>query len=273
MDCNKFQDSISDYLEGALPAGARADCAGHRLVCRDCRELYNDVRVTVQALGADYDFAASADLESRIIAATSAGEMLSCGEFDKLLERYFDGVILAPTFQNFQSHFEHCAKCRRLMGGIEEAIDLCREAKEAEVEVPAALHDRIVAATIGVNNQAGSWYQRAQRGVFNLLRSWWTPQWAVAMLIFAASGLLILSRFGSVGGMMAHTSAQAEQWATHGQRTLSDTSQMAVQFGAFLFRGNESKQTTPRVEPPQPTPSPTATVDTTTAPATTPHRM
>lgn len=268
MDCNKFQDSISDYLEGALEARARRDCAGHRLVCRDCRELYNDVRATVQVLGAGHEFVGSADLESRIIAATSAGEMLSCGEFDKLLERYFDGVILAPTFQTFQSHFAHCAKCRRLLGGIEEAIDLCREAKQAEVEVPAALHDRIVAATVGASDQAGDWYRRAQTALFNLLRSWWTPQWAVAALIFAASGLFILSRFGSLGGMVAHTSAQAEQLATHGQRALNNTGQMAVQFGAFLFKGNENKPTPPRGEQTRPAPAPTAAV----APSATPHR-
>lgn len=272
MDCNKFQDSISDYLEGALEARARADCAGHRLVCRDCRELYNDVRATVQALGAGHEFAGSADLESRIIAATSAGEMLSCGEFDKLLERYFDGVILAPTFQTFQSHFEHCAKCRRLMGGIEEAIELCREAKGAEVEVPAALHGRIVAATVGVNEQAGGWYRRAQTTLFKLLRSCWTPQWAVAALIFAASGLLILSRFGSVGGMVAHTSAQAEQIATQGHRALNDTGQMAMQFGALLFKGNDTKPVKPRVEQLQPVPSPTVAAQAVAAPSPTPYR-
>lgn len=268
MDCNKFQDSISDYLEGALEARGRADCGAHRLVCRDCRELYNDVRATVQALGAAHELAEPAGLESRIIAATSAGEMLSCAEFDKLLERYFDGVILAPTFQTFQSHFEHCAKCRRLMGGIEEAIDLCREVKEAEVEMPAALHDRIVAATVGVSEGAGSWYKRAQTALQNLLRAWWTPQWAVAALIFAASGLLILSRFGSFGGMVAHTSAQAGQLATHSQRALNDTGEMAVQFGAFLFKGGETKEATPR-----PTPMPTAPANGAPAPSATPHRQ
>ncbi|MGH6611802.1 MAG: anti-sigma factor family protein [Burkholderiaceae bacterium] len=225
------------------------------------------MRATVQALSTGQEFVGPADLESRIIAATSAGEMLSCGEFDKLLERYFDGVILAPTFQTFQSHFANCQKCRRLMGGIEEAIDLCREAKETEVEVPAALHARIVAATVGVSDGVGGWYRRAQTALFNLLRSWWTPQWAVAALIFAASGLLILSRFGSLGGMVAHTSAQAEQLATRGQRTLNDTGQMAVQFGAFLFKGSETRQVTPRFEQPQLAPSPTATV----APSATPY--
>ena len=147
MNCVKFQDSLSDYLEGALDPRARAERAAHRLICGECRELYNDVRATVQALNA----LASGDAEpeglpGRIIAHTTTGEMLSCGEFDKLLERYFDGVILAPTFQTFQSHFEKCLKCRRLLSGIEDAIVMLQDAKDAEVDVPGSLHDRIVAA-------------------------------------------------------------------------------------------------------------------------------
>src|SRR5215475_892922 len=149
MNCVKFQDSLTDYIDGALDPRARAECAGHRLICGECRELYNDVRVMVQALNALGEDAEPEGLRDRIIASTTTGEMLSCGEFDKLLERYFDGVILAPTFQTFQSHFENCLKCRRLLNGIEEAIIMLQEAKGAEVEVPGSLHDRIVAATIG----------------------------------------------------------------------------------------------------------------------------
>src|SRR5215470_8788452 len=151
MNCVKFQDTLSDYIEGALDPRARAECAAHRLICGECRELYNDVRVTVQALNVIGEFEGSEPegLQDRIIASTTTGEMLSCGEFDKLLERYFDGVILAPTFQTFQSHFGNCFKCRRLLNGIEEAIGMLQEAKDAEVDVPISLHDRIVAATVG----------------------------------------------------------------------------------------------------------------------------
>src|SRR5262245_19052280 len=103
MDCNKFQDSISDYLDCALDARLRAECAAHRLICRGCRELYNDVRAALQTLNsvAQRSPAEPRGLEDRILADTTAGEMLSCSDFDKLIERYFDGVILAPTFQTF----------------------------------------------------------------------------------------------------------------------------------------------------------------------------
>lgn len=170
-------------------------------------------------------------LDSRIIARTTAGEMLSCGDFDKLIERYFDGVILAPTFQTFQGHFEKCAQCHRLMAGIEDAISMCREIKEAEVEVPSSLHDRIVAATLGVKEEvSGDWFQKVRgvrAGLINLARPLWTPQMAVAALIFAATTLLILSRFGSVSSLASQAETRAEILVNQGQRAINQTGAMA----------------------------------------------
>src|SRR5262245_13349558 len=174
MNCVKFQDSLSDYIEGAIDPRARAECAAHRLICGECRELYNDVRVTVQALNSLGEDSTPEGLTERIIASTTTGEMLSCGEFDKLLERYFDGVILAPTFQTFQSHFEHCYKCRRLLNGIEEAIGMLQEAKETGVDVPGSLHDRIVAATVGKDSL--NWIRRLQSALINFRQRLMSPQ-------------------------------------------------------------------------------------------------
>lgn len=247
MDCNKFQDSISEYLESALDARQRAECAAHRLICRGCRELYNDVRAAVQLLNSvaqsQLPEPEPASLEARILAATTAGEMLSCIDFDRLIERYFDGVILAPTFQTFQAHFENCLKCRRLMGGIEETIAMCREIKETEIEMPDSLHDRIVAATVGAQASAGGgWLRRGgdllAQFLGNRIRPFWTPQIAAAALIFASSSLLILWRFGSVKGMATSAGIQAGSLVTQGQRALTSTGAIArtgLQRVSFLF--------------------------------------
>jgi anti-sigma factor RsiW len=234
MNCSKFQDSITDYLDGALDSRARAECATHRLRCRECRELFNDVRAAVGALSsyAREEVNEPAELEAHILAATTAGEMLSCSAFDSLIERYFDGVILAPTFQTFQAHFEHCSKCRRLLAGIEEAIEMCREVKEAEVEMPHSLYDRIVAATVGPQQSEEApqarWLRRGRMAYSRFVRPLWSPQWAAAALIFAASCLMINSRFGSVSGMASEASAQAERWVTEGHAAINQTGTMAI---------------------------------------------
>lgn len=231
MDCNKFQDQITDYLDGALDSRSKAEFATHRLMCRECRVLFNDVRQMVQALKmiSRDEAPEPAGLENRIIAATTAGEMLSCSDFDKLIENFFDGVILAPTFQTFQRHFENCSKCRRLMGGIEEVIDMCHQLKEDQIEVPDSLHDRIVAATVGASSRR--LVDRIRVRAAGLLQwmtdTLWTPQMAAAALIVSASTLMISSRFGSVSGMAVQAGSRAEILVHQGQRAFNQTEAMA----------------------------------------------
>ncbi|MBL8204026.1 MAG: zf-HC2 domain-containing protein [Blastocatellia bacterium] len=245
MICSIFQDKISEYLDGALVAREKAEFAAHRLSCRECREVFNDVRDTVQALSL-YAHEDSTDslvaLEARIMDATSAGEMLSCTEFDKMIERYFDGVILGPTFQNFQAHFEGCWKCRRLLRGIEEAKDMMREARE-EIEMPADLSKRIMAATIG---------QETDTFFDKLSRSLKVGQWVAAMLIFAATGMLINYRYGSVENLATQKQELFNQ-------AVIDTGTMAVAGMQFLsVKLNDTKeQIKKRRESEQSAPSPT----------------
>src|SRR5262249_17991875 len=195
-----------------------------------CRSLFADVRTTVGVLNgiAREPLEESESLSSRILAATTAGEMLSCSAFDNLIERYFDGVILAPTFQTFQAHFDQCNKCRRLLGGIEEAIAICREVKADEVEIPDTLYDRIVAATSGADAKSETLARRWRRRVTGAASHLWTPQMAAAALIFAASGLLIISRFGSVGAAASQAGAHAERIVTEGQAAINQTGTIAI---------------------------------------------
>ncbi len=265
MNCVKFQDALSDYLEGALNPRDRAECAAHRLICGECRDLYNDVREAVQALGAlRLCDAAPEGLQSRIIARTTTGEMLSCGEFDRLLERYFDGVILAPTFQTFQSHFERCLKCRRLLNGIEEAIAMLQEAKEAEVEVPISLHDRIVAATIG--RDRSNRIRLAQSALANFAQRLMSPQMAVAAMIIALISLLINSRFGGVSNLTASAEQKVESLVNQGQQKINGAGaaarsgfrRVSYEVNAFLFSGVGATRsgTSGRGSSDRPSPSP-----------------
>ena len=230
MNCSNFQDKISDYLDSEMLAREKAEFATHRLGCRDCRELFNDVRGTVQALGVMAHEGTAESLialEDRILDATSAGEMLSCTEFDKLIERYFDGVILGPTFQSFQVHFADCWKCRRLLRGIEEAKDMMREAKEAEVDVPATLSQRIMAATVGP--KTATFFDK-------LSHSLKAGQWVAAMLIFAATGMMINWRYGSVENLATQKQEQFNQ-------AFIETGTMAVMGMQFLsVKINDTKE-------------------------------
>jgi predicted anti-sigma-YlaC factor YlaD len=240
MDCIKFQETITDYLDGQLETCARAEFAAHRLRCRACREVFSDVRMTVEMLGevaAEDVLGETTALENRILAATTAGEMLSCGDFDRLIERYFDGVILAPTFQTFQAHFKTCHKCRRLMAGIDEAIALCSEVRESDVEMPPSLHSRIMAATVG--SEAQSVFARWRAAMVRFARPIWTPQWAAAALIFAAGTLFVYSRFGGFGEMASEAGTRAGRLVTESNEAVTQTGVMAFAgFQTFSRRVN-----------------------------------
>lgn len=192
-------------MDGELGPRDKAEFAAHRLGCRECRDLLADVRAAIGAAGelANEELLVSMDsLESRIVDATTAGEMLSCVEFDKLIERYFDGVILGPTFQNFQAHFAECWKCRRLLNGIEEAKEMLREAREDEMEVPGSLARKIMAATVGAESDTF---------LDKLSRSLKAGQWVAAALILAASSVLINWRYGSVENLATAKQEQLNQ--------------------------------------------------------------
>lgn len=229
MNCTTFQDSLSDYLDSALDSRMRAECAAHRLICRQCREIYNEVKDAVNSLSEFRDIHDPRGLEDRILDATTAGEMLNCEEFDLLLEQYFDGVILAPTYKTLLAHFETCLQCRRLHDGIQEAIDACREIKNVEVEISPTLHDKIVAATLGAS-------AASRDSLFTLVKieiqRLATPQITTAMLIFAAALLLILSRFGSFENMANQAGKKAGSLANQTQRAIIYTGSLAG-FGVF----------------------------------------
>ena len=224
MNCNNFEDNISAYLDGELRGTEKASFAAHRLSCLACRHLFSDVREVMTDVNdyASIELHNSVEtLEARIMDATSAGEMLSCTEFDKMIEKYFDGVILAPTFQNFQSHFEGCWKCRRLLKGIEEAKDMMREAKEFEMEVPHRLKRKIMAATVGSNSD--TFFDK-------LSHSLKVGQWVATFLIFSALGLFIDLRYGGVEQLATQTGENAE-------RVVNQNQDMFNQFGAVAMVG------------------------------------
>ena len=253
MNCTIFTDKISAYLDGEMQTREKAEFAAHRLSCRDCRDLFNEVRDTLTAMGeyAQLDVITNFDtLEARIVDATSAGEMLSCTEFDKMIERYFDGVILGPTFQTFQAHFEDCWKCRRLLRGIEEAKEMLREVKE-EVEVPRHLSRRIMAATVG--NDSNTFFDQ-------LARSLKAGQWVAAFLIFAATGMLINYRYGSVENMAAQASERALERQEQINQAVTNTGTMAIAGMEFISVKLQNREQRKKNESgPQPAPAPSAT--------------
>lgn len=149
MECTQFEELIGDYLDCGLSRPERRSFCEHLLACRDCHQLFNDVREAIDGChqlkeAQMREIALFAEVEQRIINATSAGEMLSCLTLDALISDYFEGLIDGSSEKIFNEHFAVCESCRRLVEGVRESL----EEREA-VEVPEELYERIYAATVG----------------------------------------------------------------------------------------------------------------------------
>jgi anti-sigma factor RsiW len=55
MACNELVEEVSDYLEGTLPAAERGRFEAHLAECPFCTTYLEQMRATVDALGAPRD--------------------------------------------------------------------------------------------------------------------------------------------------------------------------------------------------------------------------
>jgi anti-sigma factor RsiW len=62
MTCRQLVELVTDYLEGTLPAGARARVEAHLAGCDGCGAYFEQVRMTVRVLG----HVAPEDLDPRV---------------------------------------------------------------------------------------------------------------------------------------------------------------------------------------------------------------
>ena len=51
VTCREFVEVLTDYLEGGLDAGERADVERHVVICRGCSNYVEQMRSTIDLLG------------------------------------------------------------------------------------------------------------------------------------------------------------------------------------------------------------------------------
>jgi anti-sigma factor RsiW len=59
LRCREVVERLTDYLEGALPAGGRARLHAHLAGCRGCRDHLRQLLVTIRLLSLTYGRAPS----------------------------------------------------------------------------------------------------------------------------------------------------------------------------------------------------------------------
>ena len=150
IECSQFEESLTEYLDGALERSEHRSVAAHALKCPLCHSLLNEVK---EALSACHQIAAPkrsmTHLEARVLSMTMPDAAMVCEQFEEYLTDYLDGFLPANVFHRWERHAVLCGTCEDLPGMVVRSIAACYSSKTEELPVPAGLHNSILQATIG----------------------------------------------------------------------------------------------------------------------------
>ncbi len=150
VNCSRFEELLSDYIEKTLEVSVHKSAAEHALACPLCHSLLNDVKDSVQAC---HQLATPKQpltrLEAKILERTTPETALACEEFEGYLTDYLDGFLPAQMFHRWERHAVMCGSCEDLPGMVVRSIAAVYSYKMDELAVPDALHDKILLATLG----------------------------------------------------------------------------------------------------------------------------
>src|SRR6185369_11632176 len=150
MNCTRFEELLTDYLDRTLDSPANAAVGEHALACPLCHALLNDVRGSIELCRTVASPKVSmTHLEARVISMTMPESAMGCPEFEELLTDYMDGFLPATLFHRWERHAVLCNTCTDLPGMVVRSIAACYTYKMDELEVPEGLQDRILESTIG----------------------------------------------------------------------------------------------------------------------------
>jgi hypothetical protein len=150
VNCTRFEELLTDYLDKSLESGLHSSVAEHALACPLCHSLLNDVKGSIEVCrSVSAPSPAVTRLEARILNATMPQTAMACADFEEHLTDYLDGFLPAHVFHRWERHAVLCDSCSDLPGMVVRSIAACYTYKTDELPVPAGLHDRILNATIG----------------------------------------------------------------------------------------------------------------------------
>jgi len=200
MQCSRFEELLSNYLDGQLAKGEGAEFREHALQCRSCRSLMDEVKAALGECRQEDPVDVPVMLESSLLTIAELHRPFDCAAFEELVTEFLDGFVPAATYHRFEEHAAGCAACSDLLTEVVFAVAACHSVHVyEEVEVPAPLYDRLVAISaaamsmrhLGFSTRISAWAARL------LPRATAAPRWslATAATIAVTSFMLLLYGF------------------------------------------------------------------------------
>ena len=150
IDCSRFEELLTDYLDKTLDRGIFKAVAEHALSCPLCHSLLNEVKASLAVCReiAEPKMPVTR-LEARILSMTMPQTAMACGDFEEHLTDYLDGFLPAQVFHRWERHAVLCESCTDLPGEVVRSLAACITYKLDELPLPAGLHEKILRETIG----------------------------------------------------------------------------------------------------------------------------
>jgi anti-sigma factor RsiW len=146
MNCSKFEEMLSDYVDGMLAPTAQSLAAEHALSCLMCRALLDDVKSAMGECKQAFEVETPFELDLTLEMIPGECATLECFGFEELITEFLDGFVPASTYHRFEEHEAQCAACSKLLTGVVYAVAACHSVHTyEEYEVPESVTANLLA--------------------------------------------------------------------------------------------------------------------------------
>jgi hypothetical protein len=150
MNCEDFENQITDHLDGVLAPGQAAAFNEHRLECLACRELLDDVTAAVRMCAEEPEIEAPLGILSKALVIPALNPPIDCRRCQDLVTEFLDGYLEPAIYHAFEDHVNACSACSDTIAGVALAVAACHSVHFSEnLEVPESVVARILAETSG----------------------------------------------------------------------------------------------------------------------------
>jgi hypothetical protein len=243
MNCEQFENNLSDYLDKNLDAVLQKAAAAHALSCPLCHSLLNEVKASVAICRTLSDTnPLLTSLEAKILARTIPEAGMKCPEFEDHLTDYLDGFLPAAVFHRWERHAALCNDCTDLPGTVVRSLAALVEFKLDELPLPNGLNERIIRATIGsepIGEPRESFSDRVSEWIRGFKMPIAVPQFAPVVLMFAF-GFLVISQSVSADGSLTDVYSKSVRLAEQTYRQSSEALRGIPQADPEPINGSEA---------------------------------
>ena len=198
MECQAFEELITEHLDGELVGSKAAAFRSHQMSCPPCRSLLDEVSKAVGACVELQEAEPSLELLSRALVIPALHPPIDCDRFAALVTEFLDGFVEASVYHAFEDHAQCCNDCSDTLAGVALAVSACHSVHFSEdIEVPESLVARILSETSGngILAKAAARSGLAGRiiGAFRLFAGpALAPRVATAAVILATFSILVM---------------------------------------------------------------------------------